>query len=175
MSGEGVYNAALFWLFAAMAVVPGLGILLARDIVRQAFWLLVSLVGFAGLYLNLGADFLGFTQVLVYIGGILILFLFGVMLTHRMDIPLKEIRGWGLVIPGLIAGALTSGVLLYVGLRTDWKTGVEPAAPTVEAVGGRVMSVYILPFEVISLVLLVALIGATYIARRRTEKGGDEE
>ncbi|MBI4585592.1 MAG: NADH-quinone oxidoreductase subunit J [Planctomycetes bacterium] len=165
----------MFWLFAVMAVAPGFGILLAKDIVRQAFWLLLSLVGFAGLYLHLGADFLGFIQVLVYIGGILILFLFGVMLTYRMDVPLKEVKGWGLVFPGIIAGILTASALLYVASRTPWNAAAKATAPTVSAVGSRVMSTFILPFEVISMVLLVALIGATYIARRKEDKGRSEE
>lgn len=176
MTGSELYSQLMFWLFAVIAVAPGVGILLQRDIVRQAFWLLLSLAGFAGLYLHLGADFLGFTQVVVYIGGILILFLFGVMLTHKLDVPLKVIRPWSLVVPGLVAGALAAGSLLYMVFRTEWKTVDTPAAPTVSAVGETVMSTYILPFEVVSVVLLVALIGATYIARRgpeQHEKGGE--
>ena len=106
MKGVSGYAELLFWLFAAVAVIPGAAILIARDIVRQAFWLLASLSGFAGLYLWLGADFLGFTQVIVYIGGILILFLFGVMLTQKADVPLKEEPGWDRVFPGVLAGAL---------------------------------------------------------------------
>lgn len=170
MTGSGIYHEILFWVFAAVAVLPCLGVLLARDIVRQAFWLLASLAGFAGLYLHIGADFLGFTQVVVYIGGILILFLFGVMLTHRMDIPLRATRGWDLIVPGLVAGGLIGAALLGVVFRTNWQTDVQPSSPTVADIGGRLMSDYILPFEVVSVVLLVALVGATYIARR-----GDEE
>jgi len=157
----------LFWVFAAVAVIPGVAILIARDIVRQAFWLLASLSGFAGLYLWLGADFLGFTQVIVYIGGILILFLFGVMLTQKADVPLKEEPGWDRVFPGVLAGAFTTAILLYVALATPWNLTPRAADDTVEAIGGKVMSTFILPFEVVSVLLLVALVGATYIGRRR--------
>jgi len=173
MQGAETYHSILFWVFAAISVGPGFGILLAKDIVRQAFWLLLSLTGFACLYLLMGADFLGFTQVVVYIGGILILFLFGVMLTHRMDVPLKEVKGWNLVIPGVIAGLITAAALLHVAVKTDW-TVLEQAnevAPTTQTIGERIMSTYILPFEIVSLLLLVALVGATFIARR----GGEEE
>ena len=175
MVGSNVYHQIIFWLFAAIAVLPGFGILIAKDIVRQAFWLLFSLSGFAGLYLHLGADFLGFTQVIVYIGGILILFLFGVMLTQRGDVPLKEIKGWGLVLPGVIAGILTVAGLLHLVLRTKWDVGEASAVSTysVAEIGKEVMSNFILPFEVISLVLLVALVGATYIARRSDLSRGD--
>lgn len=174
----GAFNQIMFWLFAVIAVAPGIGILLARDIVRQAFWLLTSLVGFAGLYLHLGADFLGFVQVVVYIGGILILFLFGVMLTQRGDVPLKAIRGWGLIIPGVMVGLVSGATLLELVFTTpQWQgphTAGEVSTHSTAEIGREVMSNYILPFEVISVVLLVALVGATYIARRgSTDEGGE--
>lgn len=174
MQGSEGYHNLMFWVFAATAVLPGLGILIAKDIVRQAFWLLLSLVGFACLYLLMGADFLGFTQVVVYIGGILILFLFGVMLTHRTDVPLKEVRGWNLVVPGIVAGLLSAAALLHVAYRTEWNTEASAVEPTTSAIGQKVMSTYLLPFEIVSILLLVALVGATYIARRGGEKGESE-
>src|SRR5687767_11767046 len=81
---------ATWYTFAALAVVPSIMIVLARDVVRAAFLLLGSLAGVAGLYGMLGADFVCFTQVVVYIGGILILLLFGVMLTNREPILLHR-------------------------------------------------------------------------------------
>ncbi len=179
MAGSEVYSQILFWIFAVTAVAPALGILLARDIVRQAFWLLASLAGFAGLYLHLGADFLGFTQVVVYIGGILILFLFGVMLTQRVDVPLKAVKGWGLIIPGVIVGLASAAVLIVLALETPgWqgqRTGGPVSTYSVAEIGREVMSNFILPFEVISLVLLVALVGATFIARRSAAGRGEKE
>lgn len=178
MFGSEAYSQLVFWVFAAMAALPGLGILLAKDIVRQAFWLLLSLVGFAGLYLHLGADFLGFTQVIVYVGGILILFLFGVMLTQRGDVPLKAIKGWGLIVPGVIAGVATGALLLHLVFNTpDWqgeRTAGEVSTASTAEIGREVMSNYILPFEVVSLVLLVALVGATFVARSPGQEGGGD-
>ncbi len=171
MPGSEFYGNLMFWIFAIMAVAPGLGILLCKDIVRQAFWLLLSLAGFAGLYFTLEADFLGFTQVVVYIGGILILFLFGVMLTHRMDIPLKDVKGFNLVLPGIIAAGAFLASIFHLIYHTQFKTdGAQETPTTIKEIGEMVMSEYLLPFEVVSVVLLVALVGATYIARR-----GDEE
>ncbi len=169
MSGSDAYAQVVFGGFAALAVVPALFILIGRDIVRQAFWLLASLLGFAGLYLSLGADFLGFTQVIVYIGGILILFLFGVMLTKRVDLPLKAERGWARAVPGAAAGILAAALLLHIVLRTPWKESERTVDATVASIGLKVMGPFILPFEVVSVLLLVALVGATFIARR---KGG---
>ncbi len=183
------FSDGVFWVFAAIAVVPALLILVSRSIVRMAFLLLFSLAGFAGLYLNLGAGFVGFTQVLVYIGGILILFLFGVMLTHKTDIFVRDRGLPGLTIPGFFAGLLLMGALLYLALQGPWKVR-EPAAPgggaaaaatagaagpagAAGALGGddsrqigmKLLSTYILPFEAVSILLLAAMVGATYIAR----------
>lgn len=172
MAGAEAYARVIFWLFAAMAVVPGFMILIGRDIVRQAFWLLLSLSGFAGLYLSLGADFLGFTQVIVYIGGILILFLFGVMLTRKGDVPVKGEEGWSRILPGILSGALASGLLLYLAFAAPWKESPRAVQTTVADIGGKVMSTFILPFEVVSVFLLIALVGATYVARRGVRSAG---
>ena len=81
-----------FWGCAVLTVLPALMVLIGRDIVRMAFWLLASFLGVAGLYLLLGADFLAVTQVMVYVGGILVLILFGLMLTRKETIPLAGSR-----------------------------------------------------------------------------------
>jgi NADH-quinone oxidoreductase subunit J len=178
------FSDAMFWAFAAIAVLPAVAILFVRGIVRMAFLLLFSLAGFAGLYLQLGAGFLGFTQVVVYIGGILILFLFGVMLTSRMDVPVREKVGPGLLIPGVIAGLLLLGGLLFIALGNPWKerapaAGTAAAAPTLPApprpdpqtadIGLKLLGGYVLPFEAVSVLLLAAMVGATYIARAKGE------
>ena len=176
------FEAACFWVTAFIAIGAGVAILVSDKIVHMAFWLLASLAGFASFYLLLGADFLGFTQVLVYIGGILILFLFGVMLTQKVDIPLKSEVSWRILIPGVIIGIFTTGLLVFVAGGNNWvvkpaeeisrlgPTGAGPAAePTAFGLGQSFMSTYILPFEVVSVLLLVAMIGATYIARGKSE------
>jgi len=176
------FEAACFWVTAFIAIGAGVAILVSDRIVHMAFWLLASLAGFASFYLLLGADFLGFTQVLVYIGGILILFLFGVMLTQRVDIPLKANVSWRVLIPGVIIGIFTTGLLVFIAGGNNWAvkpageisrigpTGAGPAAePTAFGLGQSFMSTYILPFEVVSVLLLVAMIGATYIARGKSE------
>lgn len=177
------FSDAVFWVFAVIAVLPALAILFVRGIVRMAFLLLFSLAGFAGLYLQLGAGFLGFTQVLIYIGGILILFLFGLMLTARMDLPVRERAGPGLVIPGALAGLVISAFLLVIAVGNPWKevpprltqapasdgSQLELRDPDTRAIGYKLMSTYLLPFEAVSVLLLVAMVGATYIARAKEE------
>ncbi|MCH2367564.1 MAG: NADH-quinone oxidoreductase subunit J [Planctomycetes bacterium] len=176
------FEVVCFWLTAFIAIGAGVALLVSDRIVHMAFWLLASLAAFASFYLLLGADFLGFTQVLVYIGGILILFLFGVMLTQRVDVPLKAAISWRVLIPGVIIGVLTTGLLVFLAGGNSWSqkpiesiTRLSPnagelaAKPTAFALGESFMSTYILPFEVVSVLLLVAMIGATYIARGKSE------
>ncbi len=165
--------AAVFYLFAALSVVPALMILVSRDVVHGAFWLLGTLAGFAGLYLMLGADFLGFTQILVYIGGILVLLLFGVMLTQRTPILLGRTRASRAIPAGLATVALglflASKLIGAPGMsRLPGTLDVAGAHPsgTTRALGSLLLTDYILPFEIASVVLLAALVGAAYVARR---------
>jgi NADH:ubiquinone oxidoreductase subunit 6 (subunit J) len=182
----------LFWVMAVFTVVAGVMILFSPSIVRMAFWLLGSLAGFAGLYLLLGADFLGFAQILIYIGGILILFLFGVMLTHRGDVPVRQSVSWRVLLPGVIAGLGVTALLVVLVGTNGWRVagpeavttltpvsaadaaGGAPAPPpapaTAEGIGSRFLSTFLLPFEVVSVLLVVAMVGATYIARSRAEE-----
>ena len=191
------FSDLVFYAFAVIAVLPAVAILFVSGIVRMAFLLLFSLAGFAGLYLQIGAGFLGFTQVVVYIGGILILFLFGVMLTARMDVPVREKIGPALLVPGVFAGLMILCGLLFVAVGTPWQERAPaashpvaaappaavppsglPAAPAMprrdaetSRIGVKLLGAYILPFEAVSILLLVAMIGATYIARSRSEEG----
>ena len=113
----------LFFLTAATTVVPAVMILFVRDIVRCAFLLMLSFMGLSGLFILLGAEFLAFTLIMVYVGGILILILFGVMLTNRDPIFLRRTRSIHLVFPGAVCAALILAGLFYVILKVDWKTG----------------------------------------------------
>ena len=166
----------MFWVFAVTAVLPALLVLFSRDIVHMAFWLILSLAGFAGLYLQLGAGFLGFTQVLVYIGGILILLLFGIMLTHRLDVPLRERHSWAFVLPGVVAGFLVMSGLTFLAIAVPWYEVPNPSPkyPAPE-IGAGFMSTFVLPFEAVSILLLVAMVGASYLARSREESESKEE
>ena len=158
---------ASFYLLAALAVGPALALVAARDVVRAGFLLLGSLAGVAGLYGLLGADFVAFTQVVVYMGGILILLLFGVMLTSRDPVVIGRAPTHGLVLPGLTAGAIALLSALWVVSRVRWKVVEVDAKPTSAELGELLTTRWLLPFEVTSVLLLVALVGAAAIARRR--------
>ena len=180
-------EAAVFYVFAIITVGAAAVVVLARSLIYSAFALLFAFFGVAGLYVLLGADFLAATQLLIYVGGILVLLLFGVMLTHKLyDLDLKSevtqflpasIICGGLFIllawPIEISFSLPRlGNVRILGAlwQTSWATGPgRPAGPTTEEIGRLFMSTYLLPFEAASVLLLVALIGAAMIVRRRRE------
>jgi NADH-quinone oxidoreductase subunit J len=159
----------VFVLFALITVGSAAVCVLARSLIYSAFALLFTFFGVAGLYLLLGADFLAATQLLIYVGGILVLLLFGVMLTHKIyDLDLKsEVTQFG---AGLVAAGGLLGVLAITIYRTPWRVGPgRPPAATTADIGREFMGAWLLPFEAASILLLVALIGAAMIVRRKKE------
>jgi NADH-quinone oxidoreductase subunit J len=162
-------EAAIFYVLAALTVGSAAVVVFARSLIYSAFALLFAFLGVAGLYMLLGADFLAATQLLVYVGGILVLLLFGVMLTHKIyDLDLRsEVTQFG---PGVIVAAGVFAILTLTALRTQWATGPgRPPAVTTAEIGGLFMGRYLLPFEAASVLLLVALMGAAMIVRRRKD------
>ena len=160
-------EAVVFYIFAVLTVGTAAVVVLARSLIYSAFSLLFTFFGVAGLYLLLGADFLAATQLLIYVGGILVLLLFGVMLTHKLyDLDLKsEVTQF---LPGALVSATLLAVLAVTAWRTDWAVGPgrAPAATTRE-IGMLFMSRWLLPFEAASILLLMALVGAAMIVRRK--------
>lgn len=156
----------LFYAFAAMTL-GGAGLTaMSRNIVYSAVGLLGALMGAGALYAWLSADFLAVTQLLVYIGGVLVLILFAVMLTNRIaDVKVSNVS---LGVAGGVALIVSVvPVLCFVALATPWAIR-EPEAlgPTTRAIGNAFLSQWLLPFELASLVLLATLVGAVIIARK---------
>jgi len=154
-------------LFILLTVVPCLWVALSSNIVHAAFSLLVTLFGVAGLYVLLGADFIGVVQVIVYIGGILVLIIFGVMMTQRGKLLPLSVQ-----LPGRFFGGLLSSIILVALIlaarRSKWPAAaslLEPE-PTSAAIGDLLLGKYLVAFEVASVLLLVALVGAVLIVRR---------
>jgi NADH-quinone oxidoreductase subunit J len=156
----------IFYLFAAITLISAFFVVTTKNIVHSAFYLLFTFFGVAGIYVLLGADFVAITQLIVYIGGILILLLFGVMLTNK--ITSVEIKSGTLqVLPAAIGVGLFAGILAAALVRTTWKTNpAEINSPTTFSLGLLLMNEYIIIFELLGILLLIALIGAATIARR---------
>ncbi|MCB9250252.1 MAG: NADH-quinone oxidoreductase subunit J [Ignavibacteriales bacterium] len=159
----------IFYLFAAITIVSGIVVVNAKNIVHSAFSLLLTFFGVSGIYVLLGADFLAIVQIMVYVGGILILLLFGVMLTNKItDVEIRS--GSFQVFPAIIGLAAFAAILFGVMTSTNWKTeSFEIPATTTFQLGRLLISEYALVFELLGILLLVALIGAASIARRDKE------
>lgn len=156
----------IFYLFAALTVISAFFVVTNRNIVYSAFFLLFTFFGVAGIYVLLGADFVAIVQLIVYVGGILILLLFGVMLTNKItNVEIKT--GTINIYPAIIGVGLLTGSLLAALINSSWRS-IPTTAPqaTTAALGTMLLQQYTLVFELLGIILLIALIGAASIARR---------
>src|SRR5215218_4921211 len=167
----GTATAVLFYVFAIMAGGSAIAVVVTRNIVRTAVALLFTLAGVAGLYFLLNAEFLAAVQLVVYAGGTLILIIFGVMLTSKSPFSRFEPKLGEVMIAISIAAILLFALVMGI-VRTTFKdeplaTGLYP----VDRLGQVLLGDYLVPFEVVSVLLLVVMIGAAYLAkgRRREE------
>jgi NADH:ubiquinone oxidoreductase subunit 6 (subunit J) len=188
----------VFWTFGLTAIVGALLVVISQNVVRMAFWLILSLGATAGLFFSLNADFVGSAQLLIYVGGTLVLLIFGVMLTASAPfLTIKTSPGEG-IMAGLIGAALLS-LIIYTACDVKWEqTGSidpegkvaigfnePPQGNTTRSLGlsflgarpdkdlgksGTLTSGYLLPFEIVSVHLLVVLVGAAYLARAKRRK-----
>lgn len=156
----------IFYLFAVITVISAFFVVTTRNIVYSAYYLLFTFFGVAGIYVLLGADFIAVVQLVVYVGGILILLLFGVMLTNRItNVQIKT--GTIKIAPAAVGVALFAGILAAALLKTNWKTiNTEVPISTAHTLGLLLMQQYGVVFELLGILLLIALIGAASMARK---------
>jgi NADH-quinone oxidoreductase subunit J len=157
-----------FYLFATVTIVSAALMVFSRNVIYSAVGLLFALMGVASIYVLLAADLLAVVQLLVYVGGILVLLLFGVMLSQRItNIELRT--GTLQLVPAILVVGGILVILLRVILGTQWRTHTPAEfTPTSERIGTLFMTDYLIPFEIVSVLLLAALIGAAYIARKNS-------
>ena len=170
-----------FFLFVTLTLASALGLLLTRNVLYSAYLLLLTLLGVAALFVFAGADFLAVAQLVVYVGGVLVLVLFGVMLTNKPtpatgdSLPASEQpntiltenrRPWFAV---LLAGGLFLGLsrLLMSANFVVFDRPMSTATTTIDVIGRQLMTGYVLAFEIIGILLLVALVGSGYLAKKR--------
>ncbi len=161
----------LFFLLAVTAIAAAVGMLLSRNPVYSALWLVLNLFCVAGLYLTLNAEFIGIVQVLVYAGAIMVLFLFVIMLLNLEALPKLEnfdVRRTLAFVAGLVfMGVLTYAIAAGLSVLPIAHIGPEAAANgTALTLGKELFTTYALPFEIIGVLLLAATIGAVMIAKR---------
>ena len=170
MEGFGITSA--FWALAALAVGSTLGIMVARNLLRAILWLIMTFIALAGLFITLSADFVAVAQVLVYAGAVSVLVIFAIMLTPNSDTGNSETRFFG---PGFLVASVLSGILVYVAAQTDWRA-VRRAdfATTTQGIGEALLNQYVLPFEVASVLLIAAMVGAIVLVRPDRRPASEE-
>lgn len=168
------WQEVIFWILALTMAFSAMRVVTVRNVVHAALYLVVTLMGAAAMYIMLFAEFVAWVQVLVYVGAIVVLALFGLMLTRAPigsgDFDNNQ-RGLAALVAAAIFG-LTSWVMVKA-FEGQNVTYARETGTTTEEVGREIFSRYVLPFEVVSVLLLAALVGAVVIARR--DLGGKPE
>jgi len=165
-------EAVLFYAFGGLAAASAVVVVASRNIVRMAVALLFALGGVAGLYFLLAAEFLAAVQLVIYAGGTLILIVFGVMLTSKSPFTRLQPRpievGIALGIGTLLLAVLVSGILLAdrAGAFASEPLPADQGYP-MQTLGQALLGDFLLPFELVSVLLLVVMIGAAYLAKAR--------
>jgi NADH-quinone oxidoreductase subunit J len=161
----------VFAIIAVVTIAAGVAAMSLRNLVHCALALTVAFAGLAAAYLQLGAQFVGFTQILVYIGAVAILIVFAILLTRGTEPAQQSIisSGW---IAGVAVAVVVLGVLVYAIGKSSIRDRAVPPAPeaTVEQIGRALMIKFVLPLEVVGLLLTAALIGAVIIAMKEAKK-----
>ncbi len=163
--------AVVFYVLASIALLSAVMVIWSRNVVHSAIYLVLTFLCVAGVYVLLRAEFVAAVQVLVYAGGILVLFLFVIMLVNLDDALGPRVRLHATV--SAVVGAAAIALLLYVagrgGLESTFSPGVDLSAQggNLQQVGWALYRDYLLPFEIASVLLLVAMVGAIVLARQK--------
>ncbi|MGZ4688072.1 MAG: NADH-quinone oxidoreductase subunit J family protein [Acidimicrobiia bacterium] len=163
-----------FWILAVAMVLAAIGVVRSQNVVHAALYLVVVMAGAAAQYILLAAEFVAWVQVIIYIGAVIILFLFGIMLTRapmRGDTDLDNDQKWSAAVVSLfLAGVLAS---LLIDAFSDKEIKISGAAGRqllhvgkAATLADSIFTTYVVPFELVSILLLAALVGAVVIARR---------
>lgn len=165
----GTIGDSLFYFFAVVTVGASLTVVISRNIVRTAVALLIALLGVAGLYFSLSAEFIATVQLVVYAGGTLVLIVFGVMLTNNSTFALFKPKPIELIVSLGVALLLSASLLIAI-VRENFAAGraaAEVDAQPIQRLGEALLGDFLVPFELISVLLLAVMIGAAYLAKAR--------
>ncbi len=159
-----ILNNIVFWFIVALTIGSAIVVVFHKRIIYSAFALLFTFIGVAALYLYLTADFLAASQLLIYVGGILTLIIFGVFMTSKIQ-ALDMSQQTHQRIAALIPAILILAGLGWVITKTPWALNMSAGEPTTQALGKLLLTRYLVPFEAASILLLAALIGAMQLTR----------
>jgi NADH-quinone oxidoreductase subunit J len=158
-------NAVVFYLIASAIVVSSVLSVTVKNVFHSAIWLSVTLLSIACLYFYLDTPFLAVSQILIYVGGIMVLFVFAIMLTARIgDQSIRQVNHQ--FFPGCVAAAAFFVIIAQIIISGPWMIiTTAPAAVDLKTLGRSLLTQYVLPFEYLSLLLLAALVGAIVIGK----------
>jgi NADH-quinone oxidoreductase subunit J len=160
---------ALFWILAAVMLGAALLVVTMRDIIRCGLAMIVSFMALAGIYVLMGAPLLGAAQVIIYIGAISVLVLFAIMLTQTKDAPSRLVFQTQAV-PAAIAAVIVATLIALAVAATDWGELTERVRLATSKMSLVLFDQFVFPFEIVSVLLLAAVIGGVFLAKR--EPGG---
>lgn len=163
MNDSGFALSFVFYVLSIITVGAAIGVVTVRNIFHAALLLVLTFVGVAGLYITLQADFIAAVQILVYAGAVAILLVFAIMLTHNLDEKASSsLLRW----PALIMSTLVGLVIMGYAFATNWPvSSQQPIFNTTLELADALFNKYVLPFEVASILLLAAMVGAIVLAR----------
>jgi NADH-quinone oxidoreductase subunit J len=169
MDGFGV--ALAFWVLAAITLVAAGGVMVSRNLLHAVLFLILTFVGVAGFFVLLSADFIAMAQVIIYVGAIAVLVLFAVLLTPRASRDNGETR-WAL--PGMLLAVCLAAIFLFVIHDTAWTTVDDvPRGLSASDLGRALLTTWVVPFEIASVLLTAALVGAIMLTRSPEEEAED--
>lgn len=158
----------IFYFFEAVAAVSALALIFTRNVFYGALLLITCLLAVAGLYVLSFAEFVAVTQIMVYAGGVLVLIIFGIMLTARLGEKPLVVEHNNLFSASVVAIAMMIILCLYLKVPATQMSGAPANGETIEAIGINMLTEYLVPFEVAGVLLLTALIGAAIIASHKS-------
>ena len=168
MEGGGV--AFAFYVLSGVTLVAAGGVMVSRNLLHAVLFLILTFVGIAGFFVLLSADFIAMAQVIIYVGAIAVLVLFAVLLTPRAGRGNAETR---FAVPAMLLAVCLAAIFLFVIHDTAWQTGDVAPALGADELGRALLETWVLPFEIASVLLTAALVGAIMLTRSPEEEAED--
>lgn len=160
---DDVGSVTAFWVLSVVTVGAAVMLVTVRNLIHAILFLILSFVGVAGLYITLSADFVAVAQILIYVGAISVLMLFAVFLTPRAA---RDNAETFLQAPAVVVAILLAVTLIGIAVATDWSEATAgPLSETASVIGEALLNKYVLPFEIASVLLLAAMVGAIVLVR----------
>ena len=167
---EGVGVTVSYWVLAAVTLVSAGGVMVSRNLFHAVLFLITTFVGIAGFFVLLSADFIAMAKVIIYVGAIAVLVLFAILLTPHAGRDNGETR---MLLPALLLSVCLAAVFIFVIVDADWRTVSDAPSLSVTDLGTALLNTWALPFEIASVLLTAALVGAIMLVRSPEEEAED--